>query len=127
MIATSCELLSDKTYPSSKEDHLEESNLTLMKYDTPWSYGLMHHVKLNLSQAYNSRFGLRMKPTTIGIVAIQTHGESDRSTMTLPTFPLCLFIYLFIGRESKRTYMTDVVKRDGRSMQYERVYVLHNI
>ena len=38
-----------------------------------------------------------------------------------------LFIYLFIGRESKRTYMTDGVKKSERSMQYERVHVLHNI
>ena len=29
-----------------------------------------------------------------------------------------LFIYLFIGCESKRTYMTDGVKRNERSRQY---------
>ena len=35
---------------------------------------------------------------------------------------LRVFIYLFIGRESKRTYMTDGVKRNERSMQYTDIY-----
>ena len=82
--------------------------------------------KITLTIAFTS---INLKPRHFFVNGVLRFFRSDRADEFFLVVGLfvCMFIYLFIGRESKRTYMTDVVKGDGRSMQYERVYVLHNI
>ena len=65
---------------------------------------------------------------TFGSIDIETESHIFHIKLKV-FFSLILqgFIYLFIGRKSKRTYMTDGVKRMIDQCSFERVYVLHNI